>query len=230
MASMIKSITEIIRPKTTVGSAKMATQKYYVVWKGRKTGIFNSWKEASAQVNGYPQAQFKSFESKDAAVEAFRSGYAEQVARRSPQPPPQRLLKMPGLIADSYCVDASCSGSPGRLEYRGLHTSTGKLLFECGPFARGTNNIGEFLAIVEALALLKKKASSQPIYSDSATALLWLRNKKCNTRLLPDGQNKALFERIAQAEDWLKNNRYENKVLKWDTAAWGEIPADYGRK
>ena len=39
-----------------------------------------------------------------------------------------------------------------------------------------------------------------------------------------------LFELIDRAENWLKTNHYSNKILKWDTPLWGEIPADFGRK
>ena len=105
-----------------------------------------------------------------------------------------------------------------------------KLLFKQGPFQHGTNNIGEFLAIVHALALLKQKELPQPVYSDSETAIAWVKKKKCNTDLLPDDQNRPLFELLARAEAWLKENDYENRILKWNTEAWGEIPADYGRK
>ncbi|MCX6055609.1 MAG: hypothetical protein NTZ74_11975 [Chloroflexi bacterium] len=45
-----------------------------------------------------------------------------------------------------------------------------------------------------------------------------------------DDWNGPIFDWITRAEDWLDNNEYSNKLLKWDTIAWGEIPADYGRK
>ena len=74
-------------------------------------------------------------------------------------------------------LDAACSGNPGPLEYRGVNTATGEEIFKQGPFNNGTNNIGEFLAIVHALALFKNKDIQQPIYSDSAVAIGWI-NKK----------------------------------------------------
>ena len=51
-----------------------AKNKYYVVWKGRKTGIFTSWPEAEAQVKGFTGAQYKSFASLDEAKRAFAEG------------------------------------------------------------------------------------------------------------------------------------------------------------
>ncbi|HMD90761.1 MAG TPA: ribonuclease H family protein [Anaerolineaceae bacterium] len=208
----------------------MTNQKYYVVWNGRKTGIFNSWAEASAQVTGFPNAQYKSFESRAAAEKAFQSDYAEYKGKHIPNLSQKRLLEIGRPITDSYSVDAACNGSSGLLEYRGLHTTTKKLLFKQGPFQHGTNNVGEFLAIVHALALLQQREMPQPIYSDSETAITWVKKKKCNTDLPPDEQNRPLFDLIARAETWLNENTYENRVLKWDTEAWGEIPADYGRK
>ena len=127
-------------------------------------------------------------------------------------------------------MDAACSGSPGRLEYQGVHTSTEKLIFHRGPFLNGTNNIGEFLAIVHMLGWLKQKGIAVPVYSDSGTAIAWIRKKRCNTSLVRDEQNAPLFELIDRAEEWLNENREFNRVLKWDTRTWGEIPADFNRK
>ena len=53
----------------------MAGNKYYVVWKGFATGVFESWDEAQIQVSGYPDAQYRAFKTMDEAVEAFRQGY-----------------------------------------------------------------------------------------------------------------------------------------------------------
>jgi ribonuclease HI len=134
-------------------------------------------------------------------------------------------------------VDAACSGSPGRLEYRGVKTETGALVFKAGPFAEGTNNVGEFLAIVAALAWLKKEALPWPVYSDSETAIGWVSRRKCNTKLERTRANRPLFEMIARAEQDLVHSspnppadRLRHAVLKWDTAMWGENPADFGRK
>ena len=111
-----------------------------------------------------------------------------------------------------------------------METASGRELFHQGPFRQGTVNIGEFLAIVHALALLKNKGSDVPVYSDSRTALKWVEKKSVNTKLLPEDRNEKLFEMIQRAERWLKENDYPNKVLKWETKYWGEIPADFGRK
>jgi len=208
-------------------------KKYYVVWKGRKTGIFNTWDEASAQVNGFNGAEYRAFESRAEADKAFKGQYSEFMASR-PVKPSKRLpaagAAVPAAIQESYCVDAAASGNPGPMEYRCVYTASKREIFHQGPFQNGTNNIGEFLAVVHALAYLKGKDLPQPIYTDSKIAVLWVRAKKCKTKLPPNTLNAPLFDLIARAEDWLKANSYQNKILKWDTGSWGEIPADFGRK
>lgn len=130
---------------------------------------------------------------------------------------------------EALCVDAACSGNPGPMEYRGVHIPSGRQIFHFGP-VQGTNNIGEFLAIVHALALLKQKNSAMPVYSDSRTAQIWVQKRKCKTTLKRNEQTEPLFAIIARAERWLQNNTWTNPILKWDTENWGEIPADFGRK
>jgi ribonuclease HI len=130
----------------------------------------------------------------------------------------------------SLSVDAACSGNPGVMEYRGVDTATGREIFRMGPYPDGTNNVGEFLALVHGLSLLKKHNSNLPIYSDSVSAMAWVRAKQCKTKLMRTERNIPLFDLIARAERWLQTNTYTNKILKWDTPNWGEIPADFGRK
>jgi len=209
-----------------VSSAK----KYYVVWKGRQSGVFSTWQECSAQVSGYPDAEYKSFPSLHAAEAALRGSYEDYKGQHISPLTAAELQRIGKPIAASYCVDAACSGSPGPVEYRCVHTSTHRVLFRQGPFADGSNNVGEFLAIVHALGLLQQKDIHLPIYSDSETALGWVRAKKCNTKLRPTAQNASLFDLIQRAETWLVTHSYDNPLLKWETGAWGEIPADYGRK
>lgn len=207
-----------------------AQKKFYVVWKGRRTGIFDSWDECSAQVSGFVDAQYKAFPSRAAAEAAWKGAYEDYQGKRvSSLTPAQRAL-IGAPLSDSYCVDAACSGSPGPVEYRCVHTATRRQIFRQGPFAGGTNNVGEFLALVHALSLFAQNGVSQPIYSDSANAIAWVKAGKCRTKLLRTEENRQLFELIARAEQWLAQNQPKNQILKWDTAAWGENPADFGRK
>ena len=130
----------------------------------------------------------------------------------------------------AIAVDAACSGNPGILEFRGVVADTGTEVFRRGPFQQGTNNIGEFLALVLGLAYLKKHKLPWTLYTDSVTALAWLRQKKCKSKIEWTQQNAELFLMVRKAEDWLRENTWTTPVKKWETAIWGEIPADFGRK
>lgn len=235
----------------------MAKQKFYVVWDGAEDGIYTSWEACQEAVKGYSNAKYKAFKSEEEAEEAFEIGYEEwkrREAQEAPQPPkgedghpesngnempatntpPSGGGGLPGLpqgaIENAIAVDAACSGNPGKMEYRGVYLRTGKEIFHFGP-VYGTNNIGEFLAIVHGLALLKQKGlNDMPIYSDSVNAQLWVRKKKCKTTLTRDEKTEELYKMIERAEEWLHNNTWQNMIIKWPTELWGEIPADFGRK
>lgn len=213
--------------------AKKKRKKFYVVWKGRKTGIFETWEECKAQVENYPNAEYKAFYDPQMAEKAFNASYLEylHVPVTDKEPLSEDELRRIGEpIVESYAVDASCIGSPGPMEYRCVHTITRKEIFRRGPFNDGTNNIGEFLAIVHALALFKETKNTAPIYSDSKIAIDWIEKQKCRTKLMHTNNNTELFQLIDRAEKWLTENNYENQVLKWWSEVWGENPADFGRK
>lgn len=133
-------------------------------------------------------------------------------------------------LLPALAVDAACSGNPGVMEFRGVIADTGSEVFHRGPFPQGTNNIGEFLALVLGLAYLKTHNLPWNLYTDSVTALAWLRQRKCKTKLPRTPQNEPLFQMVAKAEAWLRANTYTTRIYKWDTEHWGEIPADFGRK
>jgi ribonuclease HI len=202
--------------------------KYYVVWKGRKTGVFSNWEACAAQVQGFTGAQYKAFTSRLAAEQALRGKYSAHLGK--PVSSGEWLFAPNPPLAESVVVDAACSGSSGRLEYRGVDLRSGKEIFQQGPYKNGTNNVGEFLAIVHALAFLEEQESALPVYSDSETAIAWVKAKRSNTELAADKTNATLFKLINRAEDWLAAHKTHNPVLKWDTKAWGEIPADFNRK
>ena len=131
---------------------------------------------------------------------------------------------------NSWAVDAACSGNPGPMEYQAIDLQTGAQVFHFGPL-HGTNNIGEFLAIVHALALMDKQGiKDKVIYSDSYNAILWVKKKQCKTKLVRTPETEQLYQIIARAEQWLRTHNVTVPVLKWETKAWGEVPADFGRK
>ena len=209
-------------------------RKYYVVWAGLKPGIYDNWKDCKAQVLHFEGAKYKSFETEQAATEAFREGYAAYY-RNHPSPQsgiPLQLLKedAPKPILESLSVDAAWNTVTKMMEYRGVYVATREVWFHKGPFPNASNNIGEFLALVHGISLCKQRNLDIPIYTDSITAMAWVRHKKHKSIILPTAENAVLFDLMTRAENWLKNNTYDNPIYKWNTPLWGEIPADFGRK
>lgn len=216
----------------------MKKSKYYVVWEGLSPGVYDSWEECNLQIKGVKGAKYKAFNTQEEAVEAFRGSaadhigvlrqmgnhYAASTSKHKVNP------NSPAIIRNSLAVDAACSGNPGKMEYRGVYVATGVEVFRIGPMEQGTNNIGEFLALVHGLALLKKMGNDMPIYSDSRNAMLWVKQKQCKTKLERTPVNEPIFTLIARAEKWLKENTFTTRIIKWETEQWGEIPADFGRK
>ena len=210
----------------------MSKNKFFVVWEGKEPGIYRSWEECKRQIHGYGGALYKGFATEAEAREAMSSPCWDYIGKNAKEKKPtkEEIAKVGTPVFESLSVDAACSGNPGAMEYRGVYTKTGEEIFRQGPFAEGTNNIGEFLALVHGLAFLKQKNSTLPIYTDSKTALAWVKAKKAKTKLEKNGINATLFELVSRAEAWLQQNEYTTEILKWETSVWGEIPADFGRK
>ena len=208
-------------------------KKYYTVWKGHHTGVFETWEDCKAQIKNFEGAQYKSFATFEAAKKALKGDYKDYIGQSKTfksELSEEQLKKIGEPNYNSIAVDAASSGNPGKMEYRGVDTKTKQQLFIQGPFEEGTNNIGEFLAIVHALAFLKQKNSNRIIYTDSKTAMSWVRKKTCNTKLQRNDKNKPVFDLVDRAVKWLQTNSYNSTIVKWETKAWGEIPADFGRK
>jgi ribonuclease HI len=213
----------------------MAKNKFYVVWQGRTPGIYSDWETCNKEIMGCKGAKYKGFPDRLSAETAFKQGpdayWGKDVA---PVTDLSKVAERP--VSPCIAVDAACSGNPGKMEYQGVFVDFGTqpatttTLFKSPVFPNATNNIGEFLALVHALALEKQNGWKYPIYSDSVNAQIWIRQKKCKTKLQPNAKNEYLFQLIARAEKWLAENAVEVPILKWKTEIWGEIPADYGRK
>ncbi|EFM10487.1 ribonuclease H-related protein [Paenibacillus curdlanolyticus YK9] len=226
----------------------MAGSKHYVVWVGRKPGVYATWAECQKQTHKFDGAKFKSFESKAAADAAYKAGWetnwgqgkaaagtsgGSSAAYRSTARSAASKAAAPESLEidyDSISVDVGTSGNPGPTEYKGVDTQTGEVVFACGPIRKGTNNLGEFLAIVHALRYLQQLGSNKTVYSDSVNAMKWVNQKAVASTLARDASTAEIWRLVDDAVLWLKTNRYENKVLKWQTKLWGEIKADYGRK
>lgn len=222
----------------------MKNGKYYVVWVGQDPGVYDSWEECQLQVANFPGAKYKSFKTREEAVEAYRGDPVEQLdlmraiagrikaAPKEPERP--RWQTIPGVRLDAVATDGACAGNPGRMEYRAVRLSDGAEIFRIGAKQTliGTNNIAEYLAIIHLAAILKKSGNiATPIYTDSKNTLAWLRRGGSKTTLARTPQTEPTLDLLARADAWLAaNGPIENPILKWPTEEWGEIPADFGRK
>lgn len=196
--------------------------KFYAVRKGNKPGIYRTWDECKEQIHKFKGAEYKSFTSERDALNYINEN---KLVLES------NSVSQFGYIETSLSTDAACSGNPGELEFRGVDTQTGKQIFHYGPFPLGTNNLGEFLGIVHGLQILNSNQEwDKPIYADSQTAIAWVKKKNVNTNLVRNHKTEELWQMIDAAIEWLERNDYRNPILKWDTVAWGEIKADFGRK
>lgn len=210
-----------------------AKKKYYVVWVGAQPGVYDNWNDCKSQVLHFEGAKYKSFDTLPEAQSAFQEGYLAYYRNH-----PSVASGLPLILKDSdqkpilesLSVDAAWNTVTKMMEYRGVYVATGQEWFHKGPFPNASNNIGEFLALVHGIALCKQNNLNIPIYTDSITALAWVRHKKHKSIILPTEENAVLFDMMNRAENWLKNNTYTNPIYKWNTQLWGEIPADFGRK
>lgn len=212
------------------------SKKYYVVWVGREPGVYETWAECQEQTKGFSKARYKAFSNIqfEEAMNIFKNG--EEPPAQSIQtngvksPAPTTTSNTVSYPKGGISVDAACAGNPGEMEYKAVWIDTKELIFISELYPLGTNNIGEFLALVEALKYSKEQNQNYTIYTDSQTALAWLRNKKTKSTLERNEKTEKLWCKLDEAIEWLNKHSYSNPVLKWDTKAWGEIPADFGRK
>jgi len=168
-------------------------------------------------------------------------------------------VKIP-ITTNALCVDASCTGNPGIMEYRAVDLKSWKEVFRSPIYKMGTNNIGEFLAIYEAIRYIEKlekkakktknlKASLRKevpnegeaedlkrqhryecIFTDSETALAWMRSKKIKTTLEYTKETKELLTKLQDALTRIKTHDFTIPIRKRETEIRGEIPADFDRK
>ncbi|MDA1263349.1 MAG: hypothetical protein O3B75_10695 [Planctomycetota bacterium] len=137
-------------------------------------------------------------------------------------------------------VDCSKFGGSliGPTEWRGVsYTTTGvwQDAFHSPLYERGHNNLGEFLAIIDACQRLERgDLECVTLWSDSKTALSWFRTGTIRTTIDVNGQcDTAFAAAVNDAMKWLESaNRPKWFAImsRWDTSARGENPADFGRK
>lgn len=222
-------------PSSVKSEPKEKKPRYYVIWDGPNSAIYTDWDEAKEHFKGLNKNQLKTFGSKVLAEQALAEGpenYRGKDFKKTKDLSAEEFEKIGKPIEMSLSVDAACNEMTGIMEYQGVWTfDYDSQVFHAGPYQGGSNNVGEFLALVHALAYLAGQKDSKfktfPIYSDSRIAMEWLRVKKCRSTNM---KGQKIRQLVTRAEQWLANNSYSNPILKWETKAWGEIPADFGRK
>lgn len=214
--------------------SKKKQQKYYVVRKGRKTGIYDNWDACKEQVHGYMGAKYKSFDTLVDAEQAFANDY--EIALSSPwnKASVAVLVEQWVISLESICVDAACEWNPGILERRGVKTDDSSEIFHSRKYPVGTVNIGEWLALIQWMQrLVKHRKTDWIMYSDSRTAMSWIKKWILNTSLHRGKNTELLRQAIDAGKQWLYQNKsliQYIKIVKWKTSIRGEIPADFGRK
>ena len=222
-------------PDSVKSTPKKKKNRYYVIWDGNDSKIYTDWYEAQKNLKGISRDQFKTFGSRVLAEKALKEGpenYIGKDFRKTKDLTAEEIKRIGEPIEMSLTVDAACNEMTGIMEYQGVWTfDREQPVFRKGPYQGGTNNIGEFLALVHALALFKNekdpKFQKMPIYSDSRIAMNWIKAGVCRTKARPSGE---VLNLITRAENWLQKNTFQNPIIKWETKVWGEIPADFGRK
>ncbi len=220
--------------------------KWYVVWVGQEPGVYDSWSDCREQIANYPGARYKSFDTQDEAVQAYRGrmedhlNLVRQIVLHAPRPKaiepggPKDYSQIPGIRLDAIAVDGACAGNPGVMEYRAVRVADGAELFRIGSRGNliGTNNIAEYVGMIHLAAMLAAKGDfTTPIYTDSRNTFAWLRRGHSKTTLERNRRTAPALDLLARADAWLAaNGPIRNPILKWNTELWGEIPADFGRK
>ncbi|MCE9678967.1 ribonuclease H family protein [Shewanella sp. AS1] len=201
------------------------SSKYYVVWAGRKTGIFTSWPETKALVDGFAGARYKSFKTEAEACAAFKgqpSGGQKPInkLKQAPKSAPATANKtnesaQPDSDLDIY-TDGGCEPNPGK-------AGSGLALYRSGQLSElwyglfnpnGTNNSAELNALYQALIIAQgalEQGKIVHIHSDSQYALNCVTNwaygwkAKNWTRKTGEIANLEIIQQAHECYDQLKD-------------------------
>lgn len=171
----------------------MAKKKYYVVWSGRQTGIFNDWTTTHAMVDRFPGARYKAYDSEAEAQRALRAGKDIHAAPKSEQRPRSKAAATSAAPAGELDLEhptaSPASGFQVRIFCDGAadpnpgHAGSGIAVYRDGILAElwyglyhpnGTNNTAELNALHRSLAFAERDLAagkSVQVLSDSKYAL-----------------------------------------------------------
>ena len=105
----------------------MPKTKYYVVWRGRKPGIYTSWADCDKQIQGFAGQKFKGFKTLEEAQKAFEDGPEGYWGRRNrlPKIPSEKIVLLGAPELNSTAVDGAWNTATGDIEYQGVHIASG---------------------------------------------------------------------------------------------------------
>lgn len=201
----------------------MKNNKYYVVFKGYNTGIYDNWNDCKKQVNGFSGALHKSFESPDEAEKAFEEYSESSNTNLEFEQPTSYSIK-------SIIVSGNCPNNFGEMSYQWNLVASTNNAKRKNLSIIGTKNIADFIAIIDLIKLTKKVKLNLPIYTNSKTAVNWILNKKCNHQLFVSKQTETVLALVKEHDEWLLNNIIENEILLWNSNSWGVFPIVSKRK
>ncbi|NOU52866.1 ribonuclease HI [Pseudoalteromonas sp. JBTF-M23] len=186
-------------------------KKYYVVWQGRKTGIFSSWAECKSQVDGFTGAKFKSFPTLNEAESAFGKSPRGLTAKANPKLTKPSNKQKPAPLSQEQIdampfevkiyTDGACEPNPGE-------AGTGLAVYEHNKLSElwyglyqplGTNNTAELQGLHQALLIAKDKlatGNTVAIFCDSKYSIdcitKWASGWKQKGWTKPSGEIKNL--------------------------------------
>lgn len=207
--------------------------QYYGVWIGRKPGVYDNWNDCKAQVDKFSGARYSKLKSttKEEALLEFNKENNNTIdnSKETIKSTNNVVNTSNKPIENVLTVDGASNGL--NCEFQAVWYPSGEVAFKSKQYQGGTNNIAEFLGLVLAIKHLEKNNLPLSVYTDSVTAMAWLRDKKANTTAKTTGKaTEELDKLINQAETYLKEKERKINIMKWETKSWGQIPADYGRK
>lgn len=151
----------------------MAKQKYYVVWEGKQPGVYSTWAECQAQTDHYTGAKYKSYESKAAADTAYKAGWKGNWGTGPTSSGAGAKSKTANswsrsasvetseeIDYDSISVDVGTRGNPGPVEYKGVDTQTGDIIFPAVQSVRERITSGNFWRLSMRWLCLRRKAAA----------------------------------------------------------------------
>jgi ribonuclease HI len=203
---------------------KTQKKKYYAIIGGKDQGLhYDTWNNIELKVNGNSGVYSKCLEQDKIAAMDYFEKHKLAISEVKQDIKESTVVSIP---EHGNVVDGACNQNTGEFQYQVFDLNTQSIKHTSKPYLNGTNNIAEFFAIICALRAFAKTKSNYPIYSDSTTAIKWVKDRCCNTKV----NDRELLMKISEQIEWLRSNNCPNPILKWETKIWGENPADFGRK